>query len=99
MNGQAHWAIGLVLFLGAATVLLLPTLLAWFQGSFRRVERRVACPETGGGEDTLLVRNERTGHYTGVARCSKFEDPTEVRCDHACLQGLNHLKGARTLVH
>jgi len=90
MNGQAHWSTGLVLFVGAALVLALPMLVAWFNGSFRRVPRRVACPETKTGFETLLVRNESTGHFTGVSSCSRFDDPTSVKCAHDCLHSLNH---------
>lgn len=50
----------------------------------QEVRRRVRCPVRGASADCLLIRDVRTGRWTGVARCSLL--PAGRRCNQACVR-------------
>ncbi len=87
MTGQAHWLTLAFLFGGGAIVLL----LGWAASRQASagphahfVTRVLICPGTGKPVEVTFVRDDRTGEYTRVARCSRFPDPERVRCEEVC---------------
>jgi hypothetical protein len=89
MAGEASWITGIVLLVGIAAVLAL-WVFGVRMGRYHQWRKRsIVCPGSGKRTDTIMVEKSETGRVVDVARCSAFEDPSDVRCRKQCIEMVN----------
>lgn len=95
MTGEANWIpIAMVLVGGLAILAFAASSSLWFR-YLRREQRRLVCPASGKPVLCEVVKDTRTGEWTGVLRCSAHRNPDDVRCSMKCLANLDGTTDAR----
>ena len=88
MNGDAHWLIGFLFAAGGLAALVLYRRRGAGTAHLSASRRTLECPKHKEQVDVLLVRDLRTGYWTGARSCSLYGDEP-LTCSRSCVDALN----------
>ena len=87
MTGEAHWlTLAWLAVVGVGALALFFVFFFRLDRRFLSLFRQTKCPVAGIEVRQLVVKDSRTGEFTGVQSCSKFADPNAIACERACLK-------------
>jgi hypothetical protein len=89
MRETAHWFEAILIIAGALVLLVVGFLLGRVSRRFRESRFLFLCPKHDEVVEATLVKDTKTGKWTGVTRCTAFQNPDEVHCSKDCVLLLN----------
>jgi len=95
MTGEASWIPIVMMLLAGCALMALGVGSRFWNRDLRSEQRRMVCPKCGREVLCEPVQNTKTGEWTGIVRCSEFNDPEDVRCSRSCLEQLEPGPGAQ----
>jgi hypothetical protein len=98
INQPASWITFAFLAAGGAGLFGLLVGNWWAERRYREIKTHFICPVHKKDVEVAMVRDRRTGDYTGVRSCSAFANPENVTCNMACVAYANDAVLAKDVV-